>query len=153
MKRIKNFLKTTVTIWGCLALASLLGCTSQPAISEANTYLQVQGEMVQLNTYKAQVKAAKERLTQVVPQLQNPNPELPPSNLVSLTTFLLENDCTKQQLTAVEKERCYRVTRLLLINTTRALDDANMKAYAGQRTVSQLITNINVLIDGLDEQK
>ncbi|HFT2124543.1 TPA: hypothetical protein RG892_000307 [Pseudomonas aeruginosa] len=38
---------------------------------------------------------------------------------------------------------------MLLINTTRALDDSNMKLYASQRTISQLIDNINVLIESL----
>ena len=150
---MKTFLNSTVTTLICLLFLSLLaGCTQQPTISAANTYLQVQAEVVKQNTFRAQVKASRERLTQVLPQLTASSPELPPSNLVSLTTFLLNNDCTKLQREE-EKDQCYRVTRLLLINTTRALDGANLKAYAGQQTVSQLVDNINALIDGLDEQK
>lgn len=38
-----------------------------------------------------------------------------------------------------------------LIEITRLLDQARLNEYAGQRTVKQLITNINVLIDSMDE--
>jgi hypothetical protein len=49
------------------------------------------------------------------------------------------------------KDNCYKVTRVKLINTTRALDEANANIYAGQVTVNQLISNINVLVDSLGQ--
>lgn len=136
--------------WICLPLLILLSaCSHHPSVSEADTYLEVKAQQVQLNLYKSQVKASKEQLTSVQPYLRNPPAEMPPSQLGSLTSFLLENDCMTKS-TQEEKDRCYRVTRIVLISTTRALDDTSAKLYAGQRTVEQLINNINMLVDSLD---
>lgn len=145
---MRNYLKNMGWMLTCLVSLILAGCSGNPKLSETNSILQVQAEQVRINTYRKQVLAAQERLTQVLPQLKNPPAEMPPSQLSSLTTFLLEYDCLEKP-SREARELCYRVTRVLLINTTRALDDSNMKLYASQRTISQLIDNINVLIESL----
>lgn len=89
----------------------------------------------------------------MLPELLVYDKEMPPSRLGSLTTFLAENDCTDKQLSLQVKENCYRVTRVLLINTARELDKTSVTLYAGQRTITQLIDNINMLVDSLDAPK
>lgn len=88
-------------------------------------------------------------MTQVIPQVQNLTPEMPVSLLAPLTVFLLQNDCTK--FAASVKDQCYKVTRVKLIEVTRLLDEARVNEYAGQKTIVQLIANINVLIDSMGE--
>lgn len=151
-----NYLKNTALMCKALLLFLALGCLaacSGTTISEADTYLQVRAQQIQLDSYKNQVKAAQAGLTEVLPELRNPPAEMPESHLSSLTTFLLANDCTDKQLSLQVKENCYRVTRVLLINTTRELDRNSVTLYAGQRTIAQLISNIDMLIDSLDTPK
>lgn len=73
----------------------------------------------------------------------------PPSLLSKLGAFLEANDCTDPQLSKESKEACYRVTRVLLINATRKLDETNTDLYVGQRTVTQLVQTINDLVEAL----
>ncbi|MNM37220.1 hypothetical protein D3C81_479460 [compost metagenome] len=138
-------------VWTCLSLLLfplLVACTQHPSISEADTYLQVQAEKAQLEALRKQLQSSRDRLTAIPPQLLSLPSEMPPSQLGSLASWLLENDCTKKS-TQEDKDLCYRITRVVLISTTRALDDSNALAYAGQRTAKQLADNINVLIDSL----
>lgn len=152
MKRIPlpmNF--SRVMGWILLSLLvfpPLVGCTRQPTISEGELYLQATAEKVQLEAYRKQLLSSRERLTAVLPQLQTLPSEMPPSQLGSLASYLLANDCTEKSSQA-DQLMCWRVMRVVLINTTRALDDSNAKVYAGQRTIAQLVENLNGVIDGL----
>lgn len=135
----------------CLVLfpTILSGCGHQTTISEGNLYLQAQAQQVQINTYKTQLKSTKERLTQVIPQVQLESQDPPKSLLADLTTYLVNNDCTT--FPATIKDQCYKATRVKLIEITRLLDTAKLNEYAGQRTIVQLIASINTLIDGMTE--
>jgi len=136
---------------GCLLAAVLLtGCSNGPSIKEGDTYLQVRAQQIQLDSYRNQAKAAQAGLTEVIPELKSYPAEMPPSHLNSLIGFLEANDCTEPQLSLQVKENCYRVTRVLLINATRELDKTSATLYAGQRTIAQLIDNINMLVNSLD---
>lgn len=137
-----------------MAISLLLtGCTNNPTMTEAETYFQVKAEQTKYDLYKERIKDSKARLTEVLPELLTNQQEPPPSRLGALTAFLEHNDCTDAQLSFQAKMNCYRVTRVLLINTTRELDRTDVKLYAGQRTVTQLVDNINMLIDSLDTPK
>lgn len=94
-----------------------------------------------------QLQSTRERLTQVIPALQNVDPVVPVSFVGDLSTFLEQNDCT--QMSGQIKDQCYIVTRVKLINVTRALDEANANLYAGQKTVTSLRQNIDTLVDSL----
>jgi hypothetical protein len=61
--------------------------------------------------------------------------------------YLTQNDCTS--FPAAVKDQCYKATRVKLIEVTRLLDETKMREYAGQRTIAQLISSIDVLIDGM----
>lgn len=139
-------------MWNCpllLILAVLAGCSHSPTISEGNLYLQAQSQQVQINTYKVQLQETKSRLTQVIPAVKNDHPTVPVSLIGDLRDFLANNDCTK--MSGELKDACYKVTRVKLINVTRALDEANANTYASQMTVNQLITNINTLVDSMGQ--
>jgi len=133
-----------------LVAVSLTGCSNGPSIKEGDIYLQVRAQQIQLDSYRNQVKAAKGGLTEVIPELRTYPAEMPPGHLSSLISFLEANDCTEPQLSLQVKENCYRVTRVLLINATRELDKTSVTLYAGQRTIAQLIDNINTLVNSLD---
>lgn len=79
--------------------------------------------------------------------------EPPPKYLSKLAEYLEANDCTDAQLSSKSRESCYRVTRVLLINTTRRLDETNSTLYVGQRTVTQMVQTINELVDALNDTK
>ena len=154
MKVITNYLKNGVLMLTmALAMLTLQACTHKPTITEADTYLQVRAEQIRQESIRKQLVAAKPQLTQIMPELLNYEKEFPPSRLSELTTFLLENDCTDKQLSQQVKENCYRVTRVMLINKTRELDQTSVTLYVGQRTVTQLVETINSLIDSLGPEK
>lgn len=100
-----------------------------------------------MNLYQDSIVNARERLTQVVPLMQDPNPSEPVSRLDDLDSYLEEHNCLKEK----DFQTCYKLTLLKLINTTNDLDKANERIYAGQVTVNSLINNINVLIDSLTD--
>lgn len=93
------------------------------------------------------MREAKSQLTQVLPPFVNANPELAVEQLPLLASYLDENDCTKEK----DFTRCYWLTRLRLIETTKQLDDANDKIYGGQKTINQLINSINTIVDGMSK--
>ena len=131
-----------------LGLVVLQGCSHKTTIQEGDLYLKAQAQQITINSYRDSLLRAKSGLTQVVPPLQDKNPSLPANQLQDLSNYLANNNCM------VEKDwkKCYSDTRLRLIQTTRNLDAANDKIYAGQVTVNQLISNINVIIDGIGEK-
>lgn len=149
---MRRFSKLTAWIFRYPVLASLMlltlsGCAHKTTISEADLYLQAKMQQVQIDSYKNQLQDTREKLTQVIPGLQNVDPVIPVSFAGDLTAFLEQNDCT--QMSGKIKDQCYIVTRVKLINVTRALDEANANLYAGQKTVGQLRKNINTLVDTL----
>ena len=149
---MKRFLRNTAWILAyrgllILSLMGLTACSHQTTISEGTLYLQAQAQQVQINSYKSQLQATKSKLTQVIPSLQDKNPKPPVSLLGDLTLFLNTHDCSV--LNEGVRDQCYRITRVRLIETTRALDEANANKYAAQKTVNQLVGNINVLVDSL----
>lgn len=99
-----------------------------------------------MSLYQDSIVNARERLTQVVPLLQDPNPTAPVSRLDDVDIYLGKHNC----LVETDFTTCYKLTMLMLINTTNDLDKANERIYAGQVTVNSLINNINVLIDSLN---
>ncbi|ASU03575.1 hypothetical protein RISINGSUN_95 [Erwinia phage vB_EamM_RisingSun] len=142
----RNMVSTTVT----LLLAMLLSaCSDRPSMKEADTYLLAQAQQVKINSYRDSLLHAKEGLTQVIPPLKNPNPVAPTRLSPELAKFLLENDC----MTAEDFKYCYHLTRLRLIGTSKMLDEANDKIYAGQVTINGLIDNIDAVVQGIGDLK
>jgi len=151
MRFLRNTVLTLITL--TLFPMILVGCSNNPSISEANTYLQVKSEQTKLDLFRDRVVASKDQLTEVPPGLLTDQTEPPPSLLGELTDFLEQNDCTDKQLSFQSKMNCYRVTRVKLINATRDLDRTRVQLYAGQRTVTQLVDNMKMLIEALDDTK
>lgn len=157
MKAMTRYSKSTVSIPVFLGIVALIlftltisGCGHKTTLSEASTFLQAQVQQTEINSYKLQMQATKTRLTEVIPEVADPNPVLPPSLLGKLTTFLVEHDCT--QLPAKEdKDQCYKLTRFQLIETVKAYDSLNVDNYAAKKTINQLILNINTIVDGLTD--
>lgn len=131
-----------------LGMTLLSGCAQKTTVSEANTYLQAQSLQTEINSYKTQLQIMKARLTETLPQFQEANPSLPPSQLTALTAYLLDNDCTVGK--PADKDYCYRLTRVRLIEVTNDLDKAYSDDWAAKKTIRQLIDNINTIVEGLD---
>jgi len=149
IRLISSFWGGTVSMLMILLMLSLTACSSNPKVSEGSTYLEVKAEQVQLNLYKSQMTGLRSKLTEVPPELLTTAKEPPPLLLSKLYAFLEANDCTDPQLSPKSKEGCYRVTRVLLINATRKLDETNTELYVGQRTVTQLVQTITDLVEAL----
>lgn len=66
-----------------------------------------------------------------------------------LNQFLMMNDC----LTTPAKETCYKTTRLLLIATTRELDMTNIQVEGLNKSIDQLIKNIDIIITQLSNEE
>lgn len=66
-----------------------------------------------------------------------------------LNQFLMMNDC----LTTSAKETCYKTTRLLLIATTRELDMTNIQVEGLNKSIDQLIKNIDIIITQLSNEE
>lgn len=56
-------------------------------------------------------------------------------------------------MTAEDFKYCYHLTRLRLIGTSKMLDEANDKIYAGQVTINGLIDNIDAVVQGIGDLK
>lgn len=139
-----------------LTLAFLLvtlisGCSTSSKVSEGDLYLEVKAKELQIQMLQKQLQAAKPKLTEVLPSLLTSAQEPPPGVMGNLIFFLDNNDCTDKQLSDKAKEACYKVTRVLLINTARELDTTSLTLYAGQRTVTQLVDILSGLIDTFSE--
>lgn len=147
---MNNFTSSLALILVVLATTlTLSGCSHNPTLQESKIYLQAQAQQVQINTYRSQLQSNKKRLTEVIPETQTSATSAPPSLLADLTTFLVQNDCTK--FPSNIKDQCYKVTQVKLIEVTRLLDEARVQTYLSQRTVGQLVTNLNVLIESMGE--
>lgn len=66
-----------------------------------------------------------------------------------LNQFLTMNDC----LTTSAKETCYKTTRLLLIATTRELDLTNVQVEGLNKSIDQLIKNIDLIVTELSKEE
>lgn len=147
---MKSFTNALVLMLMALAMSlTLSGCTHNPTLQESKIYLQAQAQQVQINSYRSQLQNSKKRLTEVIPEVQTQEVTAPRSLLADLTTFLVQNDCTKFPTNI--KDQCYTVTRAKLVEITRLLDEARVKTYLSQRSVGQLVSNINLLIDSMGE--
>lgn len=86
----------------------------------------------------------KEASHTVPKELISDNPVEPISQLIVLDEWLKENDCLDQN---TDYTRCYKLTRLKLITTTRDLDNANDLVYGSQVAIKGLISNIDQIVD------
>lgn len=129
-----------------MALA-LMACNRGPTISEASNYLEVKALQIQLDSYKTQLRSTKDKLTQVIPMLEE-NLDKPKPLINGLRDFLEQNDCVTRESRS-ELELCYKITRLNLIHTTSALEQTNNNYWASKQTVQQLIGNINAVVESI----
>lgn len=70
-------------------------------------------------------------------------------NAGHLDLYLKKNNC----LTTTKLTTCYKNTRLLLIVTTKELDERNARINGLNQIIDKLIDNINVIIDNLGESE
>jgi hypothetical protein len=134
-----------------LALCLLSGCAHQTTISEGSTYLQVQAQQAELDSYKMRLKDSQQRLTAVIPEMSDPSPQIPPPLSGSLAQFLLDNDCTQVSVKDPGAlHNCIQSNQVKLIQTTRLLEAERMTTYAAKMTINQLIGNINTVASGMD---
>lgn len=124
------------------------GCSHKTTISEAQTRILVDAQIVKLDTFKQQLVAMKADLTNVPKYAVLVN-ELPEGGLKELTAFLDSNDCNKD----LDFKACYSITRFKLIDTSYKLDNANDSLYADTQVINNLINNIDSIIDSFDALK
>ncbi|BEH89711.1 hypothetical protein [Klebsiella phage phiKp_32] len=120
------------------------GCSHKTTVSEANTKLQVEAQAAQVSSMGINLQQLKEAAHTVPKELVSDNPVEPISQLIVLDEWLKANDCLDQNTDYV---RCYKLTRLKLITTTRDLDNANDLVYASQVAIKGLLGNIDQIVD------
>lgn len=100
-------------------------------------------ELAKLQLYKDQLQLMKDDLTLIPAEVYSPGWKPKQARMEQLGQFLSQNDCTK----TVAKDACYNSTRLILIATTKELDNDAETINALRSTIDQLIININKIID------
>jgi len=128
-------------------VALITACNHNPTVSEANTYLQVQATQAQYDTYSNQLTLLQKQLTQVSPEFREVTPDPPSGRVSELSSFLERNNCLRQDLSLPEKDQCYQITRVILIQTTQVLDEKDITLWGAKQTIQQLVKNMNRIID------
>jgi len=130
-----------------VGLLLTLGCTNNPSVSEGSQFIQIQADRIEYNTYASQLKAIQKQLTEVAPEFREVAPLPPQSRVGDLTRWLEQNNCLLPGLSPTERVYCYQVTRVYLIQTTKALDAQDTTVWAAKRTIQQLVGNLNKVIE------
>lgn len=86
-------------------------------------------------------------MAEVIPELREVAPTPPQSRVGELATFLEANNCLKPDLTDTERVGCYRLTRVVLIQSTEKLDGIEMELWVAKKTVQRLSDNIKTIVE------
>lgn len=117
-------------------------------MSQAGTYVEMKTELAKLQLYKDQLQSLKGDLTNVPKDVWEPGWVQTPQRMGQLRTYLSSNDCTK----TVAKDACYSSTRLILIATTKELDEHAELINSLRATVDRLVNNLDQVIDTVNSQ-
>lgn len=104
-------------------------------------------ELARLQLYKEQLQLIKSDLSAVPPEVWEPGWKPNPQRMGQLKSYLASNDCTK----TVAKDACYSSTRLILIATTKELDERAVLVDTLRSTVDRLTGNLDKVIDSINE--
>jgi hypothetical protein len=130
-----------------LLLILVSGCSQKPTLNEAELYLQVKTTQAEFNSYNTQLRIAEKQMAEVIPELREVAPTPPQSRVGQLATFLETNNCLKPDLTDTERVGCYRLTRVVLIQSTEKLDGIEMELWVAKKTVQRLSENIKTIVE------
>lgn len=100
-------------------------------------------ELAKLQLYKDQLQLLRDDLTVIPLEVYSPGWAKKQHRMNQLSEFLARNDCTK----TVAKDSCYTSTRLILVATTKELDQSADTINALRSTIDQLIANLNKVIE------
>lgn len=100
-------------------------------------------ELAKLQLYKDQLQLMKDDLTVIPYDVYKPGWTPKQHRMEQLSAFLARNDCTK----TVAKDACYNSTRLILVATTKELDQGADTINALRSTIDRLIENLNKVIE------
>lgn len=104
-------------------------------------------ELAKLQLYKDQLQILKNDLSIIPTDVYQPGWKATPHRMDKLKLFLSQNDCTKTSA----KDSCYNSTRLILVGTTRELDQSADTINALRSTIDQLIANLNKVIEEFNQ--
>lgn len=125
------------------------GCSHKTTVSEASNYIEIKSQETLINTFIADIQFKKKDLTAVAPELDVLNNPTPEPTQTELTKFLLANDCS----VAADKDACFTRYRLVIIKMSRRIDFLQGRLFVAKGTISNLINNLNGVIDGLSSVK
>lgn len=94
-------------------------------------------------TFAKNLDGVKDAINSIPTSLTTTDQNPPEQLLPDLQTWLSENDCD----TSSEKKVCYSKTRLMLIQKTYQLDNANDQLYAAKVVIDSLKNNLNTIIN------
>jgi len=129
--------------------AAISGCSHKTTISEASNHIEIKSQETLINTYVDSIQSKKGELTAVTPELEVLNNPTPTSVQTELSQFLLSNDCA----VAADKNACFTRYRLVIIKMSRRIDFLQGRLFVAKGTISNLINNLNGVIDGLSDVK
>lgn len=118
-------------------------------MSQAGTYVEMKTELAKLQLYKDQLQALKGDLTSIPKEVWEPGWKQTPQRMGQLRAYLSNNDCTK----TVAKDACYGSTRLILIATTKELDEHSELINSLRTTVDRLVNNLDQVIDSVNQEQ
>ena len=104
-------------------------------------------ELAKLQLYKDQLQIMKNDLSIIPTSVYQPGWKETPHRMEKLRVFLSQNDCTK----TAAKDSCYNSTRLILVGTTKELDQSADTINALRSTIDQLIANLNKVIEEFNQ--
>lgn len=148
-----------VTSWICTGLRKacllllvlgsslLMGCTTQPTLKDGTVYLQGQVIQAELNSFNTQLSIAQKNLAEVLPEFQEVTPYPPQSRVGDLTAFLENNNCLRPTMSTQDRIYCYQLTRVMLIQTSKTLDDTEVMLWGAKQTIHRLSDNIKAISD------
>ncbi len=125
----------------------LTGCNNNPTVKEGAQYIQMQADQITYNAYATQLDITQKQLTQVLPEFQEVTPIPPQSRVNDLAAWLENNNCLIPVLSPTDRVQCYQVTRVYLIQKTKELDTQDTTLWAAKRTIQQLVSNMNKIIE------
>lgn len=128
---------------------AISGCSHKTTVSEASNHIEIKSQETLINTYVADIQHKKSELTAVAPELDVLNNPVPVSVQSELSQFLLANDCSA----AADKDACFKRYRLVIIKMSRRIDFLQGRLFVAKGTISNLINNLNGVIDGLGDVK